>query len=486
MRRALSILLTLFVASLMVLPAVLAKPGGGGAPGGAAARSERPVDLSSRAAINRYLTSLGVSPADAVVQRAGRNYAGPNCPGKGWNCTTETRAVVQLSSDDDDDDDGGDNIFVCHPAGAGTDPATNTCVIVQANTTGTNRAFCIEHDEQAEGTVEQSCQITQTNSSGQNIAFVGQSVAMEHDDTTQRSEQRSEIVQINGKGSNRAEVGQVIVLATEEDGPHSAAVVQTQDAIQDSYIEQTNGLCAPPVCGPTTTVGSNRADLFQSHSLKAEAEDVASAEQLQNAEDPFGETNCNFSPNTCSSIQQSSTNGSLLINLKQVLRHRAEADDVEDVFQQQGSSEFSGGMEAINHQNSTGVARRFMFQDERQTAIADDTTQLQFTGQGPRLNSDQVSNLDNVAVGNQIALQFATDPTFQQLKIEAIAAPISGDAQFTQRGCQNTTCEQQTVSGGPPGVFAEIGCHQGVPPDSEGSPPPEGCVESGGSTGEID
>ena len=32
-----------------------------------------------------------------VTQRGARNYAGPNCPGKGWNCTTSTR-VLQIST----------------------------------------------------------------------------------------------------------------------------------------------------------------------------------------------------------------------------------------------------------------------------------------------------------------------------------------------------------------------------------------------------
>lgn len=483
MRRALSILPVLIVASLMVLPAVLAKPGSsaGGSLTGATAR---PADLSSRAAINRYLVSLGVDPADAVVQRGDRNYAGPDCPGSAWNCTDTSAPVVQLSSGG-----GGENVFVCDPEGTGTDEDTNTCVISQNNTTGDNHAVCIERDEQEEGVVEQSCTITQTNISGDNAATVRQTVLMDHKETTQRSEQTSEVSQTNGTGDNEASVEQRSDLSIKTHGTSSSDIVQQQDAIQDSDVEQLTGIGVLP----TDPGGDNTAEVFQSHVLEAKAHKAASVEQLQNADSPFGETDCGAlqftSPNICSEIDQQSTTGDLLFRLRQDLRHEARAEPVSDeVFQQQGSSETTGGMAAVNHQNSLGVARRFKAQTERQNARAHKkgmVTQLQYTGQGPRLNSDQVFNLDNIVVGDQSVHQSASDPTFQQLQIGAVAVPISGEATFTQRGCQNGECEQQTVTGGPPGVFAELGCNQGEPPDSEGSPPPEGCVEAGGSTGEI-
>src|SRR5213592_2654559 len=68
--------------------------------------------------------AVGVDPATAVRQVGLLNYAGPNCPGIGWNCTTATN-VVQVASA------GGQNRFECDPAGLLTDEGTNTCVIVQ-------------------------------------------------------------------------------------------------------------------------------------------------------------------------------------------------------------------------------------------------------------------------------------------------------------------------------------------------------------------
>jgi hypothetical protein len=476
MRRALSILSVLLAMSLMVLPAVLADPGGGPSASGVGRAS---MDLSGRAGTNGYLTSSGLAWSDAVVQRGLRNYAGPNCPGPGWNCTSTGAPVVQIATGNDPR-----NVFVCDPEDPSSDPDSNMCVISQTNTTGTNEAVCIEEDEQPDGTIEQSCVITQDNDSGANIAIVKQSVKMDSKQTTQRSEQRSQITQTNNSGDNRADVDQRSQLSAK--AQHESDISQVQDVIQNSDIDQQTGFGLPPA----TEAGDNTANVFQSHRLEAKAHKADFVEQLQNAEQPFGETSCEpsflyHSPNICSTVEQLSTNGELLINLKQELRHDAKAEPVrDDVFQQQGSSEDTGGMVGINHQDSTGVANRFKVQGERQDAkahaIGGSVTQLQYTGQGPRLNSDQLGNEDNFAMGDQTVNQNASDPTFQQLQIGAIAAPISGNAMFSQKGCQNGVCEEQSPSGGPPGLFAELGCSQGVPPDSEGSPPPEGCVESSG------
>ena len=52
-------------------------------------------DLSSLPEIEAYLGSIGVDFGAVVVQQGRLNYAGPNCPGADWNCTTASM-VVQL------------------------------------------------------------------------------------------------------------------------------------------------------------------------------------------------------------------------------------------------------------------------------------------------------------------------------------------------------------------------------------------------------
>ncbi|HJV05346.1 MAG TPA: hypothetical protein VJ868_08790, partial [Actinomycetota bacterium] len=218
---------------------------------------------------------------------------------------------------------------------------------------------------------------------------------------------------------------------------------------------------------PTATAGNNRADVFQSHRLDAEAERAASAEQLQNTDPPFGETTCPFTPNICAHFEQGSTNGEQLINMLQVLLHNAHTARVKgNVFQQQGSSETTGGTVGIFHQNSAGLSRRFTAQAERQT-VHDDTgpvTQIQFTGQGPKKNSNQMFHPDNFLFGQQNVVQLASDPTFQQATLDAEAGPVSGEGTFRQAVRQNDATESQTVTGGPGFIFARIDCAQGEPP----------------------
>src|SRR5207302_5808924 len=82
----------------------------------------RKIDLSTRAAVAKYLHSIGVSPEGVVIQRGRFNYAGPNCPGRRWKCTTSHR-VVQVATDN------GENSFKC------TDNTVSPpdCMIVQSS-----------------------------------------------------------------------------------------------------------------------------------------------------------------------------------------------------------------------------------------------------------------------------------------------------------------------------------------------------------------
>jgi hypothetical protein len=511
MRKAFLHLPLVLVLSLALLPGVMSDPGSGGRPltAGDTHVDQITVDLSTRSGINQYLRSLGVDPSEAVIQRGAHNYAGPNCPGGAWSCTEGVGVVVQLAShdDDDDDDDGdddGDNLFVCSPeedavtANPDVDPGPNvfaTCVIVQNSETGRNRAVCREHNEQEDGEVRQLCSILQINISGRNEATVDQLVVMEHDDTTQRSEQRSQIGQLNGTGSNRADVGQRSTLATESEEDEDADVLQEQDAIQESVVKQDSGVGVPV----TAAAGDNRVNVFQFHRLEAEVEEASSVEQLQNANTP-SLSECNETPNVCSLIDQDSSNGDQRIDVRQIQRHDAEAEDVELAFQKQGSSDFTGGLEAINHQDSTGVSRRSKAQDERQFADVEDAEgpacpplpnmpcQLQFTGTGPKLNSNQQFNEDNFAFGAQNVLQLASDPTFQQATLDAVAGFVSGlpdGATFRQFVRQNDERAQQTVTG-TGFVFARIDCQQGELPGEEEPTilQEEPCTVTGGEGGD--
>jgi hypothetical protein len=79
-------------AALAMLAAGLVLVTGAGA-GTRPAAPSKALDLSSLSKIKTYLRSIGVNPRSVVIQRAKRNYARPNCPGSGWNCTTSTRVL---------------------------------------------------------------------------------------------------------------------------------------------------------------------------------------------------------------------------------------------------------------------------------------------------------------------------------------------------------------------------------------------------------
>src|SRR5262249_40319967 len=109
---------------------------------GATNRGSAKIDLSTRGGVAVYLASQGISMHGVVIQRGARNYAGPNCPGKGWTCTTAKR-VVQIAKASGS---GNGNSFVCAASSGTPTTGPNSCQIVQFVNGGSagNSATCIE------------------------------------------------------------------------------------------------------------------------------------------------------------------------------------------------------------------------------------------------------------------------------------------------------------------------------------------------------
>ncbi len=131
----------------------------------------RTANLSTRAGAVRYLRAIGVDPRGLVIQRGTRNYAGPNCPGAGWACTSTAHTVVQIAAA------GGRNTFFC---------TTGSCAVVQATTRSAtrtsraltaaaaapnNKATCIKTTG-----LTQSCTINQTSAKANNTAIIVENV----------------------------------------------------------------------------------------------------------------------------------------------------------------------------------------------------------------------------------------------------------------------------------------------------------------------
>jgi hypothetical protein len=219
------------------------------------------IDLSSTAAIAKYLRSIGVDPATVVVQRGKRNYAGPRCPGKRWNCT-KARRVLQLSTR------GTWNQFECSESTGPTVTHTTTpdsCFVMQSSESSNNLAVCRERSDAPD--VTQSCTIIQQSTSGVNRARVRQIVEQDVEQTASAT-QTADVTQHNGSGKNLLRIVQKVGQNAE--GFDYAAA---QDVQSDQKFTITQD----------ADTGAQRARIRQSADQDAEVEDVTGGTQREEA-----------------------------------------------------------------------------------------------------------------------------------------------------------------------------------------------------------
>jgi hypothetical protein len=403
--------------------------------GAAGENNQGLLKLTGKAAIDRYLVSLGYNPRTFVVQRGARNYAGSRCPGASWNCTT-ARRVVQVSRT------GTVNEFTCSPAGAGTDPAANHCVILQVSQGGLNDARCTERDiSQPSATQSQTCQITQENTTGRNVARATQELRM-YSSSSQVGSQTIDIAQSNLSGSNSAIVRQTLVQSSTLD--KQASVSQSQSGDQDVTVDQS------------ATGGGNTSDVKQVHSQTATASRTnGSVSQLQNAS--------NAGPDTLADVDQSSSSGRNSSLLDQYIRQEATGDSRSGpVGQTQGSA--TGGLMGTVNQSSSQPSTSTAIQDEDQILEADTPTgtltQTQF---GPSICcATQAGNDDSTASISQTSFQTAGAGA-TQTNLEQAHCETPGSCTATQTVTNNngttTNSDSCTGSEGEPCVIAtQIAC----------------------------
>ena len=425
-----------FVGAAAAAAALVAGASAGGESAAAGA------ELTSTSSIQRQLAKLGIDARTVVVQRGVRNYAGPRCPGKGWTCTKSSR-VVQVSSHR------GRNSFECSPGGSGTNPSTNTCVIVQESTSGTNFAKCRMRDEGT--TVAQSCAISQTNQQGTNRANV-ELVARLRGGTTQDGRQSASVDQTNGAGRN------VLNSLQRIDGVvKSFGSTQAQEGHQTLLAEQL------------TTTGDNDSRVEQLQSLFAKAFVRNGLVQRQNAVDG--------APNLLADVSQISTSGRNSSGLKQRVRAKALAKSRSGpVEQRQGAP--AGGAKGTVDQSSSGpsTSRNSQREDLKLRARTDGTlTQVQF---GPmECCTEQLGNAGNRFVIDQRST-LSSDDGSQSSRITG-SCVTSGRCTVdqSQRTDDERKRNRQSCTGSvafPCSVFTQILCFAG-----------EGCVidEGGGEGG---
>jgi len=449
------------------------------------------AQLSTRVGANLYLVQHGLSPRGFVIQRGARNYAGPSCPGAGWNCTTAKR-VLQISTHA-----GQVNQTTCS-AGAAVDQPGD-CEIVQASDGGDNTAECDQGTGDVQGNVSagasQKCVIFQkTTGSGANTAGVTQIV-----DTTpappsetfvpppppasQAATQYAGINQQSEDGSNVLDVGQSITLV-ETTGSGST---QTENATQQLSVTQKSTTGANRVEN-----GDGAASQSLSENASYDANEGQTITQDQNASSE--------APNTNAGITQTSASGDNSINLDQSNDLQAFASgSSSNVTQHQGTTQ--GGINIRIDQQSTGLSTVANDQTETQnedtsglTSTEPVVSQLQF---GPMFIDPQGTNPGDSMDLSQSSTQTATDPTTQndQTYMECASSGNCGGGMtidqdghgFGQSCPGGNTCHiGMNVTNKTDVTCSGAACPQapaGPPPPQQPSTAGPTCVRMGGQDG---
>jgi uncharacterized repeat protein (TIGR01451 family) len=278
-----------------------------------------------------------------VRQIGARNYAGPNCPGKGWNCTTATR-VLQIASP------GGSNSFVCSPS-FGTPTPTN-CVIKQIGGS-TNTARCTQQSSNAD--VAQTCDITQSGAA--NYAYVNQNIN-QSDGSGQLGKQTATVTQGPASVKNYVQVSQ----AVNQTSKVTNAGTQNQNADQAFNIEQT-----------ATGSGTNTAALNQTQLQKEYARGTGQTQDTISRLDDCNPNTVNTpgptAPNVCAVVLQHSDAGANKNQLRQNVNEDQNSSGV--ATQTQGSPD--GGLDSRVHQDTnTGTSSNsaVLSKNQHQTAAA--------------------------------------------------------------------------------------------------------------------
>jgi hypothetical protein len=273
----------------------------------------------------------GVTTARAAAIHAGpggvrqigvRNYAGPNCPGAGWNCTTATR-VLQIATA------GGTNVGVCTGGSVVVSGPSQTCTISQLGGSS-NTAKCTESS--SDPAAVQSCDITQTGAA--NYAFVNQSI--QSDGATHDGKQTANVNQgtlaAGSSVANEVHVNQSISQSSKTDG------TQTQDAHQASVVMQFAGGAA-----------YNLSQVNQAQQQKAYRGTIQSQDSANDTS-----AHCDFgfpsAPNECASVSQVADTGTNQNHFVQSINQDANTAAA-NATQIQGY--FNGGIMGRVHQETT-------------------------------------------------------------------------------------------------------------------------------------
>jgi hypothetical protein len=336
------------VATAIIMLALLAMAGVP-AIANASSPDETKSDLSSLPEIEAYLGSIGVDMGSVVVQQGRLNYAGPDCPGAEWNCTTASK-VVQLAPASLP----AANLVDCTPAINITLLGLNECVIVQSSVSSLvetgNSASC---NMSASDGAKQKCSVRQSSRKGNNYAEVRASTK-QWGGSPQSASQDANIEQTSDTGHNTAKINQTIEQTLSANP--SSPITQEQQARQVATVNQK-----------ASTSGANWSYVWQYQSQEENACGDADITQKQNAS--------STAKNQEASITQQSGTGNNTSNFTQRLnQHQSAMNGAASITQTQGTFN-TGGQQADVSQAittpNTGIISSTPNQEENQDQDAD-------------------------------------------------------------------------------------------------------------------
>jgi hypothetical protein len=305
------------------------------------------INVSTRAAVVRYLRSIHVNPRGVVIQRGARNYAGASCPGTGWTCASTRHTVVQVARA------GGRNRFAC---------STGRCSVVQfapLALPANNFASCVKTAGLA-----QACAIAQTTSSGTNTAVVYEK-ASTNAGLSQSTNSNAVITQkATSSGSNNACVYQETSL-TNSSTVTKGALTLTQESHQSVTVKQDSA-SGPNLADSSANSGGGcdgSAPITQVQTLTGTSTGPVAVTQKQNA--------ANKGANMTIDIEQNEgaangiANGTNDANFTQTNTLTAVANSNGGPIAQTQSS-VNGGLLGTINQDTTGVSTATTTQTETQ------------------------------------------------------------------------------------------------------------------------
>jgi hypothetical protein len=408
---------------------------GGGAKGGPVVRDGAAEVLAklgkrpaSRQAVVRYLRSLGLRQRGLVVQRGLRNYAGPKCPGKRWNCTT-ARRVVQLGWSTHG---GPVNKAECFAA---------SCEIIQVAPNADNDAKC-----QQETSPNQFCRIMQSGHT--NLATVVQKL-LQKNVPIRAGQQKAFVEQAASGSGNTARVTQDVVQHTNLRS--AGAIAQRLQADQFVDVNQSGSSGA-----------ANTADTFQH--LKQDAVARATG-QMSPIDQRINDQDLDTSTprNTSAVIDQDSDTGANTATRRQAHEINATALAVRgDITQVQGSAD--GGLAGLSdddvHQSSTGTASSTN-QQTKQLSLSATTSppgQVSQAQNDPaECCSQQIGAANSVFTLGQSSTVLASDAgadqtvrliaDLQTTGTATVQQTTNVDGEVRTDTCTGTTCQQEIETG---------------------------------------